>query len=72
MTIGYALVSSLIYSWLAPGRASGHQKLSQIPRDRQLPDGDWSTKGTTQLMVELTLVKCRIRLDVYPGANVQP
>jgi hypothetical protein len=25
--------------------ASGHQELSTIPMDRQLPDGDWSTSG---------------------------
>ena len=29
-------VSSLIFSWLTPGRASGHQKLAPIPMDTHL------------------------------------
>ena len=37
--------SSLIHSWLMPGRVFGHQNLAAIPMDRQLPDGDWSTNG---------------------------
>ena len=39
-------VSSLIISCLTPWRAFGHQKLAPISMDRQLPDGDWSTKAS--------------------------
>ena len=38
-------VSSLIFSCMIPGRASGHQRLAPIPTDSQLPDGDWSTSS---------------------------
>ena len=61
-------VSSLIHSWLMPGKAFGHQKLAQIFMKTQLSDGDWSP-----LVVELTLVKCHQRLVAYPGVdNIQP
>ena len=43
--------SSLIRSWLMPGRASSFQKIAVKPMDGQLPDGDWSTMCSGSVVV---------------------
>ena len=53
-------ISSPIFDWLMPGKASGRLKLAPIPMDRKLPD------GAGLLVVELTSVKCHIMLVCLP------
>ena len=50
--------SFLICNGLMPGRASDHQKLTPIPMDRQLPDGDWSSSGRVGSWQVSTMVVC--------------